>query len=332
MSKPVIGITMGDPAGVGPELCLRVMSDPEVLQTCHPLLFGDMSVLALVAKACGLPLSLPTLMPADVADVAVSEPTVVDCNAIDGDIVRPGEVRDDCGAASYAYVEAAAKAALSGRIAAVATSPINKESLRLAGIPYPGHTEMLANLTDCRRFCMMMRSTDITVSLVTTHVGYGEVISALSIERIVEVIELTDEALQQMGVAAPRLMVCGLNPHAGEHGLLGSSEEEEIILPAVVAAREKGATVDGPVPPDTAFLPGKRSEIDAFIVMYHDQGLIPFKMLAFDTGVDVTLGLPIIRTSVDHGTAFDIAWQGKASVTSLKQSIFLAAQLAAGRA
>jgi 4-hydroxythreonine-4-phosphate dehydrogenase len=215
---------------------------------------------------------------------------------------------------------------MAGGVQAVVTGPIHKEALQLAGVRFPGHTEILAAMTGSRSVCMMMASREITVSLVTTHVNYEAVPEMLSRRRIVEVIRLTAEAVGRIRRRAPRLVVCGLNPHAGEHGLFGA-EEDEIIVPAVEDARKKGFNVEGPIPADTAFVPTRRRTTDAYVCMYHDQGLIPFKMLAFETGVNITLGLPIVRTSVDHGTAFDIAWQGKASAESLVQAILMAADL-----
>ena len=230
--------------------------------------------------------------------------------------------------ASYVYIEQAIRAALAGEVAAVATAPIHKEALHRAGIDYPGHTEIFAEKFGAARTCMMLTSEAITVSLVTTHVGYRDVPGLVTTPRIVEVIELTADAMRRLRGRPPRLVVCGLNPHAGEHGLFGGGEEETLIAPAVAAARERGIDVVGPLPPDTAFVPERLRETDAFVSMYHDQGLIPLKLLAFDTAVNVTLGLPIVRTSVDHGTALDIAWTGKAKPESMVQAVLLAARLA----
>ena len=213
---------------------------------------------------------------------------------------------------------------------AIVTAPLHKEALRDAGVPFPGHTEMLAEHTSTRDYCMMLTSAEISVCLVTTHVALSVVPNALSTSRIVKVIELADAAMARLGRGRKQLTVCGLNPHAGEHGLFGD-EEAQIIEPAIARARAAGFSVEGPLPPDTAFVPAQREKTDAYIVMYHDQGLIPFKMLSFDVGVNVTLGLPIVRTSVDHGTAFDIAWQGKASAVSMIEAIKVAVKLAACR-
>lgn len=201
----------------------------------------------------------------------------------------------------------------------------------MAGIPFPGHTEIFAARTHAARSCMMQYSEEITCAFVTVHVGYREVPELLTQERILDVIELAAAAMETIRRRKPKIAVCGLNPHAGEHGLFGNREEERIIIPAIEAARARGIEVEGPLPPDTAFLPWKRRSTDAFICMYHDQGHIPVKALAFESAVNTTLGLPIIRTSVDHGTALDIAWQGKANTGSLFAAVRLAVKLAASR-
>ncbi len=333
VTVPRIAVTMGDPAGVGPELCLRLLQDAEIAKQATPVVFGDAGILQRVAQHCGLPEPERILSQAEWPAIAgeLQEPAVLDLGAIAVEAVQPGHVDAATGRASYRYIEAAISAALSGQVAAVATGPIHKEALHAAGIPYPGHTEIFAARTGAARSCMMLTSEEITCSLVTTHVGYRDVPGQLSVERILEVIELTAEAMRRIRGRPPRLVVCGLNPHAGEHGLFGAGEEERFIAPAVAAARQRGIDVEGPLPPDTAFVPARRRGTDAFVCMYHDQGLIPLKALAFDTAVNVTLGLPIIRTSVDHGTALDIAWTGRAQATSLVQAVLLAARLAASR-
>lgn len=325
---PVIGISMGDPAGVGPELCLRALASPEVRALCAPVVFGDPGVLRRVAARCALPFACECVAARDWSAVAaVADPRVVACSALQADDVVPGEVQEMCGRAAYACVEAAANAAMAGSIDAMVTAPINKASLRLAGIPYPGHTEILAALTGTARYCMMMASDELAVSLATIHIGYSEVLGRLTSRGIADTIELTADAMRKLGRDDPLIAVCALNPHGGEQGLFGA-EEQEIIQPAIDLACGKGIRVEGPMVPDTAFLPQRREQIDAYVVMYHDQGLIPFKMLAFEKGVNITLGLPIVRTSVDHGTAFDIAWQGTASAGSLVEAVKWAVRLA----
>jgi 4-hydroxythreonine-4-phosphate dehydrogenase len=330
MSLPRIAVTMGDPAGVGPELCLRLLRDERVRSLCVPIVFGDAGVLARVARQLGGP------EPERVIDETVwsrrghtpDGPAVLHLGALDVDALRPGIVSAVCGAAAYRYFTFAIDEALAGRVDGIATAPLHKEALHAAGFPFPGHTEILATRTNAERSCMMLTAEAITCSLVTVHVGYREVPALLTVGRILDTIELTAAAMERMRGRKPRLLVCGLNPHAGEHGLFGNREEERIIAPAVEAARAKGFDVAGPLPPDTAFLPKYRKTTDAYVCMYHDQGLIPLKALAFEDAVNVTLGLPIVRTSVDHGTAFDIAWQGKADVSSLVQAVTLAAKLA----
>ena len=329
---PVIAITMGDPAGIGPELSLRMLTEPAVLAECIPLVFGDAGVLDRVAQVCSLPRPEHVLTESEwTTHSDVSAAAVMDCATLDAQAVRPGEVDAACGRAAYRYIEAAIESALAGKVAGVATAPVHKEALRLARVPYPGHTEIFAALTSAQRACMMLASDEITTSFVTCHVGFVDVTSELNTPRILDVIELTAEAMMRLRGQSARILVCGLNPHNGEHGLFGRQEEEKVIGPAVAAARARGLNVEGPISPDAAFLPDRRRKVDAYVCMYHDQGHIPFKMLAFDKGVNITLGLPIIRTSVDHGTAFDIAWSGRADDKSMIQAVLWAARLAGAR-
>ena len=319
---------MGDPAGVGPEICLRALREKSILELCRPVVFGSAAVLGRVGEATGLSAGITTVAPDRLsAGHDTESPTVVDVGGLDADSVEPGVVQACCGQAAFAYIREAIGAAMAGTVDAVVTAPINKESLHAAGIPFPGHTEIFADLTRTDHFCMLQTSDELSAGFVTTHCRYAEVPARLTVDRIVEVIDLTADALLRLRGRTPRLVVCGLNPHAGEHGLFGD-EEEQVIVPAIERARTAGWKVEGPLPPDTAFLPALRERTDGYICMYHDQGHIPFKMLAFDTGVNVTLGLPIIRTSVDHGTAFDIAWKGVARPSSLLHAIRLAVTLA----
>jgi 4-hydroxythreonine-4-phosphate dehydrogenase len=329
MSKPLIAITMGDPAGVGPEVCLQLLANEAVRAFATPVVFGDARLLARCARQTGLPAPRRIVSEIEwaVTCQSLDEPSVLDLFGFDAADFTPGVVTARTGAAAYRYVERSIEAALAGQVAGVATAPLNKEALHAAGIRFPGHTEIFAEKTGAARACMFQFSDEVRASFVTVHCGYAEVPGLLTKERIVDVIELTAEAMRRIRGTNPKLAVLGLNPHAGEHGLFGNGEEENIILPAIEAARARGLTVEGPLPPDTAFLPAKRRATDAFICMYHDQGHIPLKALAFDTAVNTTLGLPIIRTSVDHGTACDIAWQGKATGSSLFEAVRLAAKL-----
>ena len=309
--KPIIAITMGDPAGVGPEVGLRALASEEVARFCTPIIFGDASVLRACAAEAGLPFDAPVILEKDIA--GATRPGVCDLGVIAPDEFTPGTISAATGRAAFTYVNRAIDAALAGSIAAITTGPLNKEAMHMAGFHFPGHTEIFASRTNTARSCMMQYSEEITCTFVTVHVGYAQVPALLTKERILDVIELT---------------AAGLNPHAGEHGLFGDREEERIISPAIEEARARGHDVEGPLPPDTAFLPWKRKATDAFVCMYHDQGHIPVKALAFDSAVNTTLGLPIIRTSVDHGTALDIAWQGTANAGSLFSALRLAAKLA----
>lgn len=330
MSLPRIAVTMGDPAGVGPEICLRLLANAELARECVPVVFGDAGVLRRVAEKIGVPFTAPILSETDWPKVArsVMSPSVLDLQCVDASAVAPGKVSAACGAAAFRCVIASIEAGLKGEVDAVSTGPLNKEALHAAGHRYPGHTEIFAERMNAGRSCMMQYSEEITCSFVTVHVGYAEVPALLKPERILDVIDLTAIALRRIRGRDPKLLVCGLNPHAGENGLFGDREEERFIIPALEEARRRGFDVTGPVPPDTAFTPARRKEFDAVVCMYHDQGHIPVKMIAFESAVNTTLGLPVTRTSVDHGTAFDIAWQGTATPSSLYAAVRLAAKLA----
>lgn len=330
---PILGLTMGDPAGIGPEICLRALRSAAVRDRSLPVLFGDAAVLERVAQTAGIARANCRIVSVAELDgfLEINEPTIFDCGAIEAAGISPGRISAACGKAGYTYIEHAIKAALAGKIEGVVTAPIHKESLHLSGVRFPGHTEIFTALTRAKRSCMMLYSDKLTVSMATTHIGYNEVPGKLSAERVLNVIELTAQAMSQILQREPLLGVCGLNPHAGEHGLFGNREEESFVEPAVKTARERGIRVEGPLVPDAVFTTLNRKKFDAIVTLYHDQGHIPFKMLAFDTGVNITLGLPIIRTSVDHGTAFDIAWQGKADPASLFSAINVAADLVIGK-
>ncbi len=329
MSLPRIAITMGDPAGVGPEICLHLLANEAIREVCVPVVFGDAHTLFRCSQQVGLPAPRRFLTEAEWASAfsTLEESAVLDVPGFDSTGFEPGTISAATGAAAYRYVERSIEAAQAGQVAGVSTAPLNKEAMHAAGIRFPGHTEIFAAKTNAARSCMLQYSEEVRASFVTVHCGYHEVPGLLTKERIVDVIELTAEAMQRIRGTKPKLVVLGLNPHAGEHGLFGNREEENIIIPAMEVARAKGIDLEGPIPPDTAFLPAKRRSTDAFICMYHDQGHIPLKALAFDNAVNTTLGLPMIRTSVDHGTACDIAWQGKASPNSLFEAVKMAAKL-----
>ncbi len=310
---PIIGVTMGDPAGIGPELCLALLSDAAIARICRVRVYGSLALLERVAREMGLP-------PPDRACVVDDEDLQV-CDVV------PGKVQVACGEAAARCIERAVRDTLNRKVAAMVTAPLHKEALHAAGVKYPGHTEMLAALSGCDEVCMMMSSDLVRVCLVTTHVALRDVAQQVTCARVERVLGLAYEAMQQQGVSCPRITVCGLNPHAGEGGAFGKEEQDEIV-PAIARACSRGLLVRGPLPADTAFIPAIRDATDVYVVMYHDQGLIPFKMLAFETGVNVTLGLPFIRTSPDHGTAFDVAWQGRASSRSMCEAVKLALALA----
>jgi 4-hydroxythreonine-4-phosphate dehydrogenase len=306
MPGPLV-ITQGDPAGVGPELALKLLADPP----CSSLkIIGCRQHLAGIAESLELP------FPGDhIIDLPLPGP------------IEMGKVSPVAGAHSFDCLEAAVEGALVGTFRGVVTNPIHKEAWHLAGKPFPAHTEYLAEKTKTPSHAMMLTSKEITCSLVTTHVPLHRVPQLITRERILEVIELTYEAISAIHGRPARLAMPGLNPHAGEAGLFGR-EEIDLIIPVLEEARAQGIEILGPLSPDTAFLPAIRREVDAYVCLYHDQGLIPLKTLAFDLGVNVTLGLPIVRTSVDHGTAFNIAGQGTASVNSLIEATLLAHRMA----
>ena len=318
---------MGDPAGVGPELCLHLLADAKMNDECIPLIFGSAEVLKRVGVTCDLDSNFPVVTPSSLHD-SPTEPSIVEVEGLDAAAVVPGVVNANTGQGSFDFIEAAIESAHAGNVDAVVTGPINKEAWDKAGISFPGHTELFADRCQTDRFCMMMYSPAFSCSLVTTHVGYMDVPNGMTTERISEVIELSCNAIQKIEGREAALTVLGLNPHAGENGLFGNREEESVIVPAIEAAKEKGLNIIGPLPPDTGFLTKRREQTDVYICMYHDQGLIPFKAFNFDTGVNVTLGLPMVRTSVDHGTALDIAWKGIADPASLYSAVRLAAKLA----
>jgi 4-hydroxythreonine-4-phosphate dehydrogenase len=309
--RPRIAITVGEVAGVGPELALRCASLPAVTGRCQPILVGPVAVLRTIADR--LNLSLPR--------------QIIDVGALDPQRVKPGHFDRETGLASFQAVVRAIDLAISGQIDGFVTGPIQKEAWKRAGIEYPGHTELLAQRTGATECTMMLTSDAISCVLATIHIPLADVAAALTTESVARAIRLGGDALSRKLGRPARVTVCGLNPHAGENGMLSHGEETDIILPAILAARQRGMNVHGPIPPDTAFTPAWRQQTDVYVCMYHDQGLIPLKALAFDDAVNVTLGLPIVRTSVDHGTALDLAWQGTANHRSMLAAIDLAIDL-----
>jgi len=309
--KPVIGITMGDPNGIGPEIVVKSVLSDEVLSICSPVIYGSESVLRKAELACGLTIDCE----------------IRDEGKFDNLKIKPGAVDKIAGESSLFFIREAVQDAMGKKIVAVVTAPISKESTHLAGSIYPGHTEMLKDLTDADNAVMLFEGGPFKVALVTIHNALSEVPGLITKEKVLSTICICDKDLREKyGIVEPRISVCGLNPHAGEAGAFGNEEINEII-PALEVAVSKGINVTGPLPADTLFYRAQRGEWDLVLAMYHDQGLIPFKMLAFDTGVNVTLGLPVVRTSPDHGTAFDIAWKGIAKPTSMIEAIKAAVRL-----
>lgn len=304
---PKVAITMGDPAGIGPELAVKAATDPVFKDIADLIVYGcpDIIKSASAKFTDNKPLKINAAGKLKLKDVPI------------------GKADPKCGIEAKNAVVKAVEDALSGIIDAIVTTPINKTSINMAGIPFSGHTELIAGLCGSSNFAMMQSSACLRIAFVTTHIPLKEVPSSITPERIVNVAILLNEAIKKEGLISPKLAAAALNPHAGENGFMGD-EDERIIKPALEKLRKEGISIDGPFPSDTLFIKEIREKYDGILAMYHDQGHIPFKMLAFNTGVNSTLGLPIIRTSVDHGTAFEIAWKGQADTGSLYAAIHMA--------
>lgn len=323
MKTLAIGITAGDPNGIGPEVALRAALQPQPANR-RLVLIGHREVWERTARRIDrrLPAEIPAL------ESPLPRRATWDPDLAPPPVDRPGQIRADAARAAYAYILSAAAAAQNGRLDAIVTAPICKEAFQLAGIREPGHTELLARLTGTRRYAMMLFGEKIRVVLATRHLPLRKVADALTVEAIVEAIEMLARALPWMGFRRARIGVCGLNPHAGDGGAIGT-EEQAVIAPAIAQARRKKWNVTGPIPADVIFHQHLAGKFDAVVAMYHDQGLGPLKMISFDSGVNLTLGLPIIRTSPDHGTAFDIAGKSCADPSSTRAALDWAARLAA---
>lgn len=308
-----IGITIGDPAGIGPEIVLKAIMSHEIEGLCEPIIIGDIAVLEEAVEKLNIPVDLNSLK-----------------------IINTGEIKDrnfqrckptaEGGRACVSYIKKAVELALNKEVYAIVTAPISKESLKMAGFKWPGHTEMLAELTSTKDYAMMFYSDKLKLILVTIHTALKNVPDLIKKEKVLKTITLAKKSCDMMGIENPKIAVAGLNPHAGEAGIFGDEEMKEII-PAVNEAQASGISVSGPYPADTLFHKAYNGEFDIIVCMYHDQGLIPLKMIAFDKAVNVTIGLPIIRTSPDHGTAYDIAWKGIANPSSTIEAIKLAARV-----
>lgn len=327
---PVVGITMGDAAGVGPEVVVKTLSRKSLYDECRPLVIGDARRLELANRLVKGDVKVRSIANASEARY---EPGTIDCidlKLIPADLPF-GQISPVAGDAAFRYIERAAALAQAGEIDAICTAPLNKEALHAGGHRYPGHTEMLAHLTGVDEVSMMLVAPRLRVIHVTTHIGILDAIRKIEPGLVQRTIERGHATLVKAGIANPRIGVCGINPHAGENGLFGYGEEEEKIVPAVKLLQERGMDVTGPLPADTLFFRAGRGDFDLVVAMYHDQGHGPVKVLGLEAGVNVTVGLDVIRTSVDHGTAFDIAGKGIADDGSMVEAMRQAIELATRR-
>jgi 4-phospho-D-threonate 3-dehydrogenase / 4-phospho-D-erythronate 3-dehydrogenase len=335
--RPRIGISVGDPAGIGPEITAKALSLPAIYDLCRPLAVADAGVMRDAVRFSKLPLQVRAVASPAAGQYEFGTVDVLDLKNVDRAQLQYGKVAAMCGEAAFRYVEKVIQLALAKEIDATVTGPLNKEALQLAGHHYSGHTEIYGDLTKTKDYTMMLADGDFRVVHVSTHVSLREACNRVKKPRVLRVIELADDALKRIGVPQRRIAVCGLNPHCGEAGLFGTEDAEE-IAPAIAEARAKGINADGPIPADTVFSKMKGGQYDMVVCMYHDQGHIPTKLTGFRydektktwvgmSGVNITLGLPIIRASVDHGTAFGKAGQGRANPESMIQAIQMAVKL-----
>lgn len=327
MANNTIAVTMGDPAGIGPEIIIKALTEGE-LAGSPAVVVGCLQTLQRIQALGIVPkVELRPILSVSEARFAPGIINVLDEPLEDPAALTPGKVQAQAGDLAYRCVKRATELAMAGEVMAIATAPLNKEALHLAGHLYPGHTELLATLTHSRDYAMVLYTDKLKVIHVSTHIALRKFLDTLNAERIETVVTMADTFLKRAGFKQPRIAVAGVNPHAGENGLFGD-EEINIVSPAIAAAKQRGIDVTGPCPPDTVFLQAYEGQYDMVVAMYHDQGHIPLKLLGFYDGVNITAGLPFIRTSADHGTAFDIAWTGKAKSESMAISIKLATQLA----
>lgn len=324
---PIVAVTMGDAAGVGPEITVAAVLDERVTHVCTPVVIGDRRRLQMAADVLGFSPEIVTVDGPRAAMPRAGRINVIDLDLVPADL-EWGRLSAQAGEAAYQYVRLASELATAGQVSAICTAPLNKAALHSAGRDYPGHTELLAALTGTQEVSMMLATDELRVIHVTTHVGLAEAVGLIEPGLVLRTIERGDRALRQAGIAHPRIGVCAVNPHAGENGLFGRGEEENGIAPAIAEARGRGLDVTGPLPADTAFAIAARGDYDLIVAMYHDQGHIAIKMLGIDSGTNITVGLPVVRTSVDHGTAFDIAGKGIASAESMVRALIQAAELA----
>jgi 4-hydroxythreonine-4-phosphate dehydrogenase len=330
-SLPIVAVTMGDGAGVGPEVVVPALLDAEVLAICNPVVIGDINRLRKAAEIVGVTADIVA-----VDSIADAKQTPGRINVIDLDLLPEdlpwGELSAVAGNAAYEYIRVAAELAVRGEVQAICTAPLNKEALHAAGHIYPGHTELLAHLTGTEEVSMMLSTPKLKVIHVTTHIGLLDAVAKIEPGLVERTVRRGHDALVRAGNANPKIGVCGINPHAGEGGLFGYGEEEQKIIPAIEVLKADGVDVHGPLPADTAFFLAGRGDYDLIVAMYHDQGHGPVKVLGIEAGVNITVGLPVIRTSVDHGTAFDIAGKGIAEHGSMVEALRQAADLASSTA
>ncbi len=322
---PRIGITMGDPAGIGPEVVLKAVAEEEITRVCAPVIIGDAQLLAHTARTLDLQCGYDIIRQGEPLPENLAEPVIFHLDNIGG-FVESGIESGAAGKAAAGYIEAAVELCAAGSVDAIATAPINKRALFLGGYSFPGHTEFLAHLTGSEDSAMAFVAANLRIVLLSTHVPLAEAVRLVECDRIIRTINLANRELRRWGIERPRLAVAALNPHGAEGGLFGTEEASEMV-PAIEACRVNDVNVRGPFPADTVFLRASRGEFDAVIACYHDQAMIPVKCLSFGEAVNVTMGLPFIRTSVDHGTAFDIAGKGLAEHSSMVAAIKLAAEL-----
>ena len=319
-----LALTMGDPGGVGPEIIVKALSSAETRKYCDPIVIGDRVVMEEALKLCNLPLKLTSIKSPEESDPSPDSIELIDTGKIE--TFKKGIATAEGGRACVSYIRKAVEFALNKQVDGIVTAPISKEALKMAGFTWPGHTEMIAEFTNTQDYAMMLVGGLLRVILVTIHTSLRSVPDLITKERVLKTIHLAKKACDMMDIQNPRIAVAGLNPHAGEAGIFGNEETKE-IKPAIDEAVKSGLSVTGPYPPDTIFHKAYKGGIDIIVCMYHDQGLIPLKMIAFDKGVNVTVGLPVIRTSPDHGTAYDIAWKGKADPSSMIEAIKFASRL-----
>ncbi|GAC1558295.1 MAG: 4-hydroxythreonine-4-phosphate dehydrogenase PdxA [Myxococcales bacterium] len=326
MPGPLIGITLGDAAGVGPEIVAKALAHPEVYRSCRPLVIGDARRLRKAARIASASVTVEALQEPSAARF---RPGAIDCLdlAVIPDDLPFGQLSAAGGEGAYQFIVRAVELATAGTIQAICTAPLNKEALHAAGHVFPGHTELLAHLSGTPEVSMMLSAPRLRVIHVTTHLGLLDAIAKIEPGLVERTIRRGHEALVRGGIARPRIGLCGINPHAGEHGLFGRGEEEGKLAPAVAAGRRAGIDVEGPLPADTLFFRAGRGDFDLVVANYHDQGHGPVKVLGLEAGVNITVGLPFVRTSVDHGTAFDIAGTGKADERSLLEALRQAVEL-----